>query len=69
MVAKMQNPDLNVCLAEAYELVRGSTEVTGAAINWEEVCSRYKDSRVDSGTVKASNYAEHQEYGSTEPLP
>jgi len=58
----MQNLDLNVGLAEAYELVRGSTEVTGAAINWEEVCSRYKDSRVDSGTVKASNYAEHEEY-------
>ena len=62
MVAKMQDPELNVGLAEAYELVRGSTEVTGAAINWEEVRSRYKASRVDSGTVKASNYAEHEEY-------
>ena len=28
MVAKMQDPELNVGLAEAYELVRGSTEVT-----------------------------------------
>ena len=41
MVAKMQDQKLNVGLAEAYELVRGSTEVTGAAINWEEVRSRY----------------------------
>jgi len=30
MVAKMQDPKLNVGLAEAYELVKGSTEVTGA---------------------------------------
>ena len=35
MVAKMQDPELNIGLAEAYELVRGSTEVTGAAINIE----------------------------------
>ena len=62
MVAKMQDPELNVGLAEAYELVRGSTEVTGTAINWEEVRSRYRASRGDSGTIKASNYAEHEEY-------
>ena len=62
MVAKMQDAELSVGLAEAYELVRGSTEVTGAAINWVEVCSLYRASRVDSGTVKASNYAEHEEY-------
>ena len=47
MVAKMQDPELGAGLAEAYELVRGSTEVTGAAINWEEVRSRYKASRAD----------------------
>ena len=59
MVAKMQDPELNVGLAEAYELFRGSTEVTGAAINWEEVRSSYKASRVDSAR---SRPAEHVEY-------
>ncbi|MEC7738770.1 MAG: hypothetical protein VYE46_07855 [Cyanobacteriota bacterium] len=33
MVAKMQDPELNVGLTEAYELVMGITEVTGAAVN------------------------------------
>ena len=59
MDAKMQDPELSVGLAEAYELVSSSTELTGAAINWEEVRSRYKASRVDSGIVKAINHAEH----------
>lgn len=42
MVAKMHDPELNVGLAEACELVRGRTEVTCAAINWEEVHSCYR---------------------------
>ena len=65
MVAKMQDPhELNVGLAEAYESGVSSQGMpqAGAAINWEEVLHRYKASRVDSGTVKASNYAEHEEY-------
>ena len=40
----MQDPKLNVGLAEVYELVRGSTDVTGAAINWEEVRSQVQQS-------------------------
>lgn len=53
---------LNIGMTDAYQLVRNSPEVTGVDLNWSEVQGRYKDSRVGSGTVKATNYAEHEEY-------
>lgn len=52
---------LNIGMTDAYQLVRKSPEVTGVDLIWSEVQERYKDSRVSSGTIKATNYAEHEE--------
>ena len=60
MVAKMQDPELNVGLAEAYELV-GAAPKSLAPPSTGRTFEALGSAGL-LGTVKASNYAEHKEY-------
>ncbi|RNC87594.1 MAG: site-specific integrase [Synechococcus sp. YX04-3] len=54
--------DQNIGLADAYQLIADSPELTGEAINWKVVAERYRSFRVDSGTVSESNYNTNEAY-------
>ena len=60
--------DQNIGLADAYQLIADSPELTGEAINWKVVAERYRSFRVDSGTVSESNYTPTRPTGSSVPL-
>ena len=40
----------SIGLADAYQLISDSPDVTGEATNWKTVAERYKSFRVDTGT-------------------
>ena len=52
----------NIGLADAYQLISDSPELTGESTNWKEVSERYRSGRVDSGNVKESNYNTNEAY-------
>ena len=65
---QMQDPKLNVGLAEAYELVRDSTKVTGAAINWEKCAPVTGPAELSQELSKPVTTQNTRNIGSTEPL-
>ncbi len=52
----------NIGLADAYQLISDSPELTDESNNWKEVSERYRSVRVDSGKVKESNYNTNEAY-------
>ena len=54
--------DQNIGLKDAYQLISDSPELTGEATNWTVVSERYRNFRVDSGTVSESNYNTNEAY-------
>tara|TARA_B100001063_G_C16702280_1_gene523228 strand:+ start:192 stop:1052 length:861 start_codon:yes stop_codon:yes gene_type:complete len=54
--------DQNIGLADEYQLISESPELTGEATNWNVVAERYRSFRVDSGSVSESNYNTNEAY-------